>query len=202
MPRKDVRPRLRLGVETRTDAILAAATECFSRSSYSDVSVADIARIADASEALVYRYFGTKSALYARLVAQAVHQLADAQREAVAALHPNTPVQAKVRAALGVYLDHVATHPRTWAAGYDASGEPPEATAIRATAQRAYVDALAQMLRPNPGVRHHYALWGAVGFLNAACLEWVRGGCPPSDRGPVIEASLGALEGALGDWAA
>ena len=50
--------------------------------------------------------------------------------------------------------------------------------------------------------RHRYALWGYLGFIDAACLHWVERGCPDEERWGVIDAALGALEGGLGDWAA
>ena len=197
--RKDLRPRHRLGAATRTDEILAAAAGLFARLPYALVSVADIARAADASEALVYRYFATKAELYAQVVARGAEKLALAERAAIMALHPNTPVKAKLRAALGVYLDHVASHSATWVA---ATGEPPEAVTTRTAARQHHVDALAGLLTPNPSARHRYALWGYLGFVDAVCLEWVRSECRTSDRNPIIESALGALEGALGDWAA
>ena len=200
--RKDTRPRHRLDAVTRTDEILQAAAELFARLPYALVSVADIARTADASEALVYRYFGTKAELYAQVVARGAEKLALAERSAVMALHPNTPVKAKLRAALVVYLDHIASHSDTWAANTGSTGEPPEAVTARTAARQHHVDALAGLLAPNPSVRHRYALWGYLGFVDAVCLEWVRSECRTSDRNPIIEAALGALEGALGDWAA
>ena len=50
--------------------------------------------------------------------------------------------------------------------------------------------------------RHEYALWGYYGFVDAACLRWVDKGCPPDERWALVDAALGCLGGALGDWAA
>ena len=55
---------------------------------------------------------------------------------------------------------------------------------------------------PGEQARHRYALWGYLGFIDAACLHWVERGCPDEERWGVIDAALGALEGGLGDWAA
>ena len=81
-------------------------------------------------------------------------------------------------------------------------GEPASAAPIREAARRAYVDRLRSLLAPSEQARHEYALWGYYGFLDAVCLRWVDRGCPADDRWSVIDAALGALEGALGDWAA
>jgi len=202
MPRKDLRPRHRLDAATRNQAILQAATDCFMARPYPEVSVAEIARQADASEALVYRYFGTKADLYTAVVRQSIEDLASAQRAVLAALHPRTPAKAKLRATLRVYLDHISAHPQAWAVTLDWGQEPAGVVAVRTAARAAFVDSLAAMLAPNPSLRHHYALWGYLGYLDGACLAWVHSGCPDADRNPLVESALGALEGALGDWAA
>ena len=48
--------------------------------------------------------------------------------------------------------------------------------------------------------RTSFALWGYLGFLDDACLRWVHAGCPDDQRHSLVDAALGCLEGALGDW--
>jgi hypothetical protein len=74
--------------------------------------------------------------------------------------------------------------------------------AVRARARQEYVDRLRGVLVPSAAPRHEYALWGFFGFLDAACLRWVEEGCPDDRRHPLLDAAVGALEGALGDWGA
>src|SRR5665648_1078179 len=62
--------------------------------------------------------------------------------------------------------------------------------------------AIADLLARTTAARHEFALWGFFGFLDAACLCWVERGCPDDERVALVDAGLGALEGALGDWAA
>ena len=186
----------------RESELLAAAAEVFAEQPYAEVALPAVAARAQASEALIYRYFGSKAGLYTAVVRAAIDRLAAEQRDAIAAVHPATPVREKLRASLRVYLNHIAAHPRAWAVGMNASLEPPGAVSVRAAAREAYVAALADMLASNPSARHRYALWGYFGFLDGACLAWVRTGCPEDDRNPLIDAALGCLEGALGDWAA
>ena len=78
--------------------------------------------------------------------------------------------------------------------------EPEEAQKVRSTARKEYVELLGSLLGVSGWTRHIYALWGYFGFLDQACLHWVEQGCPDDQRQPLIEAALGALEGALGDW--
>lgn len=200
-PRTDRSPRRRLDAATRRAGILDAAGETFDREPYAAVQVAGVAAQAQASEALVYRYFGTKAGLYAAVVGAGLEQLAERRRIALEELPPHTSARDRVAATLAVHLDHVAAHPLVWSAPFVSGNEPPESLALRAGAREAYVQELRALVRPADWARHTYALWGFFGFLDGACLHWVHDGCPADDRWAVTEAVLGALEGALGDWA-
>ncbi|QAY68739.1 TetR/AcrR family transcriptional regulator [Xylanimonas protaetiae] len=203
MARTDRKPRQRLDPDARRAAILAAATEAFAAQPYADVKVSAVAAQAGASDALLYRYFAGKEELYAAVVRAGVDALGSALVAALAELDDGVPVRERLRAAVIVYLDHIAARPGAWAMPHrQPGGEPPAAAALRAAARTAYVDRLRALLAPSAQARHEYALWGYYGFLDAVCLRWVERGCPADDRWSVIDAALGALEGALGDWAA
>ena len=202
MARSDRTPRQRLDPDERRSVILAAATEAFAQASYDAVSIATVAGRAGASEALVYRYFTGKEELYAEVLRQAIDDLLRRQGSALAELPDGVPVRDRLRATTLVYLDHVASHPTGWASPYRVGAEPEVALAIRRRTREEYVDRLRELLEPSGAARHEYALWGYFGFLDAACLRWVERGCPADDRWSLLDAALGALEGALGDWAA
>lgn len=200
-PRTDRTPRTRLDPDARREAILAAASRAFSEAPYADVSLAVIAREVGVSEALLHKYFDGKAGLYTEVVRGAIDTLWARQEAAHAALPEGTSARDRVRASVLEYLDHVASHPRGWAAPFLMARNDPEATvAIRREARAKYVDALAQLLQPDPTPRRTYALWGYFGFLDAACLAWVDRGCPDTERHALVDAALGALEGAIGDW--
>lgn len=203
MARTDRQPRTRLDPDSRRTAILGAATAAFAAHPYAEVTISSIAGRAGASDALLYRYFSSKEELYAEIVQLAIDGLLNRQAAALEALPPGVPVRDRVREATRVYLDHIATHPAAWAMPLRNPGTEPSATAvIRLNARRDYVQRLRSMLAPSSQARHEYALWGYFGFVDAACLHWVERSCPDDDRQPLIDAALGALEGALGDWAA
>ena len=183
MARTDRRPRRRLDPDSRRAAILEAAAAAFAAHPYAEVTISSIAAEAYSSNALVYRYFANKEDLYAEVVRVAIADLLTRQAEALDALPDGVPVRDRIRAATMVYLNHIATHPDAWAMPMRRPGGEPAAVAeLRA--------------------RHDYALWGYFGFIDAAALRWVGKGCPEEDRWALIDAALGALEGALGDWAA
>lgn len=193
--------RRRLDPDARRGAILAAATAAFAAAPYTEVALGAIAREAGASEALVHKYFDGKAGLYTEVVRAALDDVWERQEAALAALPPQTSARDRVRAAIVVYLDHVASRPRAWAAPFHVASNDPEATlVVRRESRTAYVEALASLLQPDPTPRRTYALWGYFGFLDAACLAWVERGCPVDERHSLTDAALGALEGALGDW--
>lgn len=200
MTRTDRRPRQRLDPSARREAIFDAAAEAFADRPYDEVTIAEIAVAAGASEALVFRYFSTKAALYAAAVAAAIEQLRTAQSAALADLAPGVPARDRLAASAHVYLDHIAHHPTGWAAPLRGGREPDAALAIRRAAREEYARHLGGLLQPRPGPRHDLAIWGYFGFLDAACLRWVDQGCPADHRSSLVDAALGALEGALGDW--
>lgn len=180
--------------------MLAAASRAFAAAPYSEVTTAALAESCEASEGLIFHYFGSKAGLYAAVVGEAIEGLGRAQREAVELLGPSVSVRDRVRAGLEVYLEHIRTHPEAWAAPLLGGHEPPEAIEVRARARESYVEALSQTLGVSGWKRHAYAVSGYFGFLDGACLAWVRADCPETDRYALIDAALGALEGALGDW--
>lgn len=202
MTRSDRTPRQRLDPEERKGTILAAAAAAFAAAPYDAVSIAAVAARAGASEALVYRYFDGKAQLYAQVLRAAVDDLLRRQAEALADLPDGVPVRDRLRATTLVYLDHVASHPTGWSSPLRAGAEPEVAVRIRRETRADYVARLRALLAPSTTLRHEYALWGWFGFLDAACLRWVDRGCPAHDRWSLLDAALGALEGALGDWAA
>ncbi|MDO5083933.1 TetR/AcrR family transcriptional regulator [Arachnia propionica] len=203
MARTDKKQRLRLDPGSRRTAILDAAGKLFASRPYPEVTVAAIAEAAGGSGALVYRYFDGKEGLYAELVHRAIAGLMERQEEAIRTLGEHTCARDRVRAALIVLLDHIASQPRAWAFPFrEPGGEPAAVLELRVDARKRYVAELGALLSPSEQWRHDYALWGWLGHVDAACLRWVDQGCPADHRWALLDSLLGALEGALGDWAA
>lgn len=200
MPAHDRAPRRRLDATERRAAILDAAREVFARGTYAEASIAAIAEASGASPALVHHYAGSKAELYERIVGETLASLDERIRAADTGVPAGAPVRDRVRATSLVYLDHVASHPRAWSAPLVGAEEPPAVVRMRIDARAGYVDALAALLGTHGWPRHEYALWGFFGFLDQACLAWAGAGCPDEHRHALVDAALGALEGALGDW--
>ena len=198
--RADRTPRQRLDARTRRAAILEAATEAFSRAPYPEVRMTDVAARVGGSPALLFRYYGSKAELYAAVLDVLLREVAAGREAAVAALPPGTPRRERLRVGLDVYLDHVAANPRAATGQLLGGEEPPEALAVRAEARAAELTQLRALLAANDWPRHDFALHGYLGFVDYTALAWVQAGCPDDRRSPLVDAALGALEGALGDW--
>ena len=107
-----------------------------------------------------------------------------------------------MRTSVLTYLDFIAERSPGWVTYQVLAGHDPddEAARVRREAREAAVAALAEVVGGSRGHRDDFALWGYLGFLDDACLRWVRAGCPDDQRHSLIDATLGCLEGALGDW--
>ena len=193
--------RRRLEPAQRRAELVEAAARAFSASPYDDVTMAGMASDAGASEALAFRYFPGKAALYAEVVRESLMRLRDAQDAALADAGPGQPAMAQLRLMTRIFVDFVGDNPYNWSAR-GGPGEPPEALAIRSQARQASIEALRDMLEQSTTQRHEFAMWGFLGFVDAACAQWVVRGCYSDERDALVETCLGALEGALGDWGA
>ncbi|MDO8106285.1 helix-turn-helix domain-containing protein [Isoptericola sp. b441] len=182
--------------EERRATLLAAARDVFAQAGYPAASVADVAALAGVSEPLVFRYFPTKAELHAAVLRSWAQDLGARQDAAVSAVPEGAPVRDRVRALLEVLLDDAAAGARWW---LEPASFPSVSVAVVADARAALARTVRDLLPPSWG-RHDYALESWPGFVEAAVRTWVGRGCPADDRGHVQEATLGALQGALGDW--
>jgi AcrR family transcriptional regulator len=197
----DRRARQRLTPKERTDAILAAATAAFTGDSYDRVAVGAVAEACGASESLVYKYFDSKAGLYTAVVRTQLERLAVRQAQALASLRPNSSARDAVRVRFESVLDHVLELRAEWASPFfTAAYEPAAVQDLREQYRQEFVAGLIAQLKNPDHRRARLAIVGFLGHLGAAAQNWVEDGCPASDRGPMVEAALGALQGGLGDW--
>lgn len=190
------KPRRRLAPSQRRAALLAAAARSFAADAYAEVQVAEIAAAAQASPALVFHYFGSKAGLHAQTVETVLQEVTQRWVEATAA--PAPTARERVRTLLVASLDQAARTPLLVAAG----DEPAQSTAVRAAARRRQGELLRENLVLTPGwERHDLAVSAWLGFVDTALGDWITAGCPQHLRDPFLAVCLGALEGALGDWA-
>lgn len=188
--------RRRLSTAERRAEILHAARAHFATTGYPEASVPEIAVASGSSQSLVFHYFSSKAGLYASVVEESLRELLSARLAAASSLDPGHPVRDRIATLVEVHLDALAAD-HTLISGV---GEPEAALQHRRAANEDLVGQLRGIIGIGDFPRHAWALWGWVGFLDQAGRHWVELGCPEDQRWPMIEATLGALEGALGDW--
>lgn len=179
--------------------ILSAAGELFSTSPYSEVSTQEVAEAAETSQALVFHYFTSKAGLYTAWLEQVLDSLAGHVAGALRELPAGTGRRDTVRVGLEAFTAFIEQHPTTWQITQRAGDEPEEAINLRLERRDEVYDHLLELLQPE-SARGRYAIAGAIGYFEAACMEWADASFPPEEKWPMIESVLGALEGALGDW--
>jgi AcrR family transcriptional regulator len=184
--------RRRLSVEDRRQELIDAALRLFSARGPEAVSVDDIAAEAGASRALLYHYFDNKHDLYLA----ALRAAADALLEQLQPPLTGTPPEL-LDAGLSAYLNYVEQHSVGFSAllreGPGASGE------VGAIVERVRAAVLGMLLAgvgvPDPPAALRVALRGWVGFVEAACAEWLEH--RDVDRETLEGILIGALSAAV-----
>jgi AcrR family transcriptional regulator len=170
-PRRHVRPpRARLEVDARRAQLLALALQVFSRSSYDEVSIDELARTGGVSKGLLYHYFPTKRDLYVAALGHAARQLLDETD-----LDQGAPPDERLRRGLEAYLDFVGRHEASYAALMRGGiGSDPEVAKILETTRSTLAARILKGLpRGESSPLRRMTLRGWIGFVEAAVLDWI-----------------------------
>jgi len=172
------------GAESR-EKIIDAATRLFTQTSFQDVPVEEIARLAGVAHGLVFHYFGTKAKLYeavSKIAADRLDQLhIDATRQ------PRTPNE-KLRAFLVSHMNAVEQRRADYVFHSRGGGTP----AIQAIWEKSRSNAIHLVLgffnieKPSEPLVVATRAW--LGFYDELVLEWIQGRRVLPDG--VITASL------------
>ena len=127
----------------RRELILSAARRAFASRPYEEVSLVEVASEAQASEALVHKYFAGKAGLYAEVLRRAADELAERTRRADDALPEGSSARDRVRTSVLTYLDFIAERSPGWVTYQALAGHDPgdEAARVRRQAREAEVAA-------------------------------------------------------------
>jgi AcrR family transcriptional regulator len=173
--RGDARPRrrVRLDNDQRRAQLLALARRAFSDRAYDDVSIDDLARLANISKGLLYHYFPTKRDLYVAGLREIADELVVAVTHAADDLSPMD----RLRVSVDAYLEHIARHSRAFVALMRGGiGSDPEVAAVVESVRTRVFDqllsgaSLANLQVGDP--RLETAVRGWIGFVEAASIDW------------------------------
>ncbi|MCA9636998.1 MAG: TetR/AcrR family transcriptional regulator [Myxococcales bacterium] len=156
--------------DRRREQLLELGLEIFGARSFDEISIDDIAAGAGISRGLLYHYFQSKRGFYVETVRHAAARLVD-EVDTPRDLEP----EARMRAGLGAYLDHVERHARAHEVLLRGGlGVDPEIAAIVEGTREAIIGRIiaeAPELEATPAI--HAALRGWIHLVEGMSLDWV-----------------------------
>jgi AcrR family transcriptional regulator len=180
----------RMQNEERRALLLERATELFAEHGYDALSMAQIAREAQISKALLYHYFPSKSDLFAAALVAGAQELRERTR-----VDPQLPPAQQLSATLDAFLAWVQERPRAYAKLLESAG----AQEVRATMAQVRAETATRILAglgpdgERPATRA--AVFGWLAFLDAAVLDWIAHG--DMTRQELHAMLLGSFTGSL-----
>jgi AcrR family transcriptional regulator len=182
----------RLDVDERRRQLLELGRELFAAHSYEELSMADIARAAGISKALLYHYFPSKKEYFQATLAVAAEQL----RKLTEPDPDLAPIDA-LRSSLEAYLSWIEQNQLAYTKLIQGATSHGEVRVlidqIRDATSARIVDGLADG-RPVPGqVRAAVRAW--LWYMDGACTDWVEH--HDYTREQLRDLLLGTLFGAL-----
>ena len=167
----------RLGVDERRAQLLAKGTELFTRHSYDELSMAQIAREIGVSKPLLYHYFPSKEEYFKATLAEQAAELVERTQP-----DPGKPPLEQVRGSVRAYVDWIDERREAYAKLQQSAGSVPEIRELMAnirdfTSQR-IIDGLVPKRKRTPRTRAIVRGW--LWFMDGVLLDWIEHG----DRKP------------------
>jgi AcrR family transcriptional regulator len=160
----------RLDVDERRAQLLEVGTELFSKHSFEELSMAQIAREAGISKALLYHYFPSKEEFFKAALAEAAAELA--QRTAPDEARP--PLE-QVRGSTRACVDWIGERGPAYMKLLQSVGAVPElretVTAIRDLTSARIIDGLVPEAERTPAKRAAVRAW--LWFMDGVLLDWI-----------------------------
>jgi AcrR family transcriptional regulator len=160
----------RLDVDERRRRLLALGADLFTRYAYDELSMAEIAREAGISKALLYHYFPSKEAYFLATLEEKASEL-----QSRTTPDPSLPPMEQLSTSLDAYLGWIEENASSYDKMIRSSHAVPEVRAllerVRADTAARIVDGLRGDKPPSPILRT--AVRGWLGFIDGACLDWV-----------------------------
>jgi AcrR family transcriptional regulator len=185
--------RNRLGVDERRDQLLRIGVETFSVRPYDGISIDEIAALAGVSKGLLYHYFPSKRDFYVAVVRAS----ADEMRKRTEP-DPALPPLEGLRAGLDAYLDYVEHHAQGYLTVHRGGiGADEEVRAIVTESRTVIADRILAGLGAEPAPPAlRTAVWGWIGFVEAAAIDWLERRELPRDtlRELMVLALVSALD--------
>jgi AcrR family transcriptional regulator len=183
----------RLDVDERRRQLLERGTELFTQYSYGELSMAEIARQAGISKALLYHYFPSKRDFFVATLQRAAEELRVRTEP-----DPDKPPLEQLTGSLDGYLELIEENSASYEKLIESATTVAEIRELidnvrELTAQRILAGIVPDGQQPPPTVRA--AVRGWLWFMDGVCLDWVRE--KDFERRELRDMLLGTLMGAL-----
>lgn len=155
----------------RRQRLIEVGMDLFCNRSYEEVSIDDIAEVADISKGLLYYYFPTKHDFYVAVVQQAAQQLLQ-ETEPDEQLEPAE----RLRTSLNAYFSYVERHANAYIALLRGGvGVDTQVASIMDTVRRTYIQRILQSIAGGTALSpaQLIAINGWVGFVEATSIAWL-----------------------------
>lgn len=191
----------RLPVDERRQRLLQLGLRLFSERSYDTVTTDDIALEAGVSKGLLYHYFAGKRGYYVATIRELARRLVEST-----ALDAAVHFSEAIRSALFRFIDFVRQNGAFYRALMRGGvGQDDEVQRIIEQVRHTVIGRVMQRAGiVNPPPKQRAAIYGWVGFSEAASLDWLDHGCDLADEELVdmLLASLVAIMSATAETSA
>jgi AcrR family transcriptional regulator len=182
----------RMQVDERRRQLLELSTELFARHSFSELSMARIAREAGISKALLYHYFPGKHELFVATLQQAAEEVRRRTEP-----DPGLPPGQALAASLDAFLGWIEENELGYRKLMESAASVPEVGAliaeVRDRTSARILEGLGAGAQPPPKVRAAARAW--LWFVDGAILDWLDH--RDLDRAELAGFLLASLGGAL-----
>jgi AcrR family transcriptional regulator len=180
----------RMQVDERRSQLLELGAQLFARHSYAELSMADIAREAGISKALLYHYFPSKQELFVATLQAAAEEVRQRTEP-----DPSLPPAQALAASLDAFLEWVDRNELAYRKLLESAGTVPEVGALIAEVRDRTSARILEGLGagPTPQVRAAVRAW--LWFVDGAILDWLEH--RDVDRVELGRFLRGSLAGAL-----
>ena len=179
----------RLENDERRRLLLELGAELFTRHAYDEISMAQIAREAGISKALLYHYFPSKQDYFVATLASGAEEL-----RALVEPDPDLPPAEALMAAVDAYLRWIDANAAAYSKLLQSAATVPEVRELVEGVRTTTVERiLAGMGTTEPAART--AVRGWLWFMDGACLDWIAH--RDIERQQLLGLVLGTLFGAL-----
>jgi AcrR family transcriptional regulator len=158
----------RLENDERRRRLLDLGARLFTEHAYDEISMAQIAREAGISKALLYHYFPSKRDYFVATLSGGAENL-----RTLVEPDPELPPAQALAAALDTYLKWIEENSEAYAKLFRSAGAVPEVRELVEGVRTATADRILEGIDASGNPKARTAIRGWLWFMDGACLDWI-----------------------------